>query len=62
LGGSSNDYDLFLLDPAGTTVIASSINIQSGTQDPYEQINTAGTGFRIVIVKKTGAADRFLWS
>src|SRR6266542_1036743 len=60
LGNSSNDYDLFLLDPAGTSVVASSINIQSGTQDPYEQINTAGTGFRIVIVKKTGVADRFL--
>jgi hypothetical protein len=60
LGGSSNDYDLFLLDPAGTSVVSSSINIQNGTQDPYEQINSAGTGFRLVIVKKTGAADRFL--
>ncbi len=60
LGGSSNDYDLFLLNAAGTAVVASSINIQNGTQDPYEQINTAGFGFRLVIVKKTGAADRFL--
>jgi hypothetical protein len=60
LGGSSNDYDLFLLTPDGTSVIASSTNIQNGTQDPYEQINFAGFGFRLVIVKKTGAADRFL--
>jgi hypothetical protein len=36
LGGSSNDYDLFRLNSAGTAVIASSTNIQNGTQDPYE--------------------------
>jgi hypothetical protein len=60
LGGSSNDYDLFRLNPAGTAVAASSTNIQSGTQDPYEQVSQATLGSRIVIVKKTGAADRFL--
>src|SRR5262245_40750081 len=60
LGGSSNDYDLFRLNPAGTAVAASSTNIQNGTQDPYEQVSQATLGSRIVIVKKTGAADRFL--
>src|SRR5262249_10697746 len=68
LGGSSNDYDLFLLNADGTAVIASSTNIQNGTQDPYEQISRDQdrgdppfpAGSRIVIVKKTGAADRFL--
>jgi Subtilase family len=60
LGGSSNDYDLFLLNAAGTAIIASSTNIQNGTQDPYEQIGPPPAGSRIVIVKKTGAADRFL--
>jgi hypothetical protein len=68
LGGSSNDYDLFLLSADGTTVIARSTNIQNGTGDPYEQIsrNQDGgelpfpAGSRIVIVKKTGAAGRFL--
>jgi hypothetical protein len=60
LGGSSNDYDLFRLNPAGTAVAASSTNIQNGTQDPYEQVSQATAGSRIVIVKKTGAADRFL--
>ena len=59
LGGSSNDYDLFILNPAGTAVAASSTNIQNGTQDPYEQTGQA-TNFRIVVVKKNGAADRFL--
>jgi hypothetical protein len=60
LGGSSNDYDLFRLSADGTTVVASSTNIQNGTQDPYEQVSQAAPGPRIVIVKKTGAADRFL--
>jgi hypothetical protein len=60
LGGSSNDYDLFRLSADGTTVTASSTNIQNGSQDPYEQIGSSTAGSRIVIVKKTGAADRFL--
>jgi Subtilase family len=60
LGGSSNDYDLFRLSADGTTVTASSTNTQNGTQDPYEQIGPSTAGSRFVIVKKTGAADRFL--
>ena len=59
LGASSNDYDLFRLNSTGTTVQASSTNIQSGTQDPYEQV-TQAAGSRIVIVKKPTAANRFL--
>ncbi len=59
LGGSTNDYDLFVLDSTGTSVLASSTNIQTGTQDPYEQ--TFGfTDLRVVVLKKTGAANRFL--
>ncbi len=62
LGGSNNDYDLFRLNSTGTTVKASSTNVQSGTQDPYEQISSgnAASGDRIVVVRKTGAAGRFL--
>jgi hypothetical protein len=59
LGASSNDYDLFRLNSTGTVVQSSSTNIQSGTQDPYEQV-TQATGSRLVIVKKAAAADRFL--
>src|SRR5262249_49153700 len=33
LGGSSNDYDFFLLDSTLSTVLASSTNTQSGSQD-----------------------------
>ena len=60
LGGSANDYDLFRLNAAGTAVAASSTNIQNGTQDPIELISQSTVNPRIVIVKKAGAADRFL--
>jgi hypothetical protein len=65
LGGSSNDYDLFRLNAAGTTVLASSTNIQTGIQDPYEQVTSGGASpaavnQRLVIVKKAAAAGRFL--
>ena len=62
LGGSGNDYDLFRLNAAGTIVMAAATNIQSGTQDPYEQISgaTNAAGQRIVIVKKAAGAGRFL--
>lgn len=60
LGGSTNDYDLFRLDGAGATVQAASTNVQNGTQDPFEQISTTSSGTRLVIVKRSGAADRFL--
>jgi hypothetical protein len=60
LGGSNNDYDLFILAPDGTSVVSSSTNVQNGTQDPYEEVFFAPIGFRIVILQKTGAANRFL--
>jgi Subtilase family/Bacterial Ig domain len=60
IGGSANDYDLFILNAAGTTVLASSTNGQDGNDDPIELINaTGGAGLRMVIVKFSGAA-RFL--
>ncbi len=60
LGGSDNDYDLFILDSNGTTVLRSSTNPQTGSQDPYEFIGTLLNGERIVVVQNTGAANRFL--
>jgi Subtilase family len=61
LGGSTNDYDLFVLNNAGTAVSVSSTNVQTGTQDPYEQVNTNNTtNRRVVIRQKAGAANRFL--
>ena len=36
LGGSTNDYDMFILNSAGTAVTCAATSVQSGTQDPYE--------------------------
>jgi hypothetical protein len=58
LGASSNDYDLFVLNTTGTAVVSSSTNVQSGTQDPFEQVAAIAANNRIVVFKKTGAADR----
>ncbi len=60
-GASSNDYDLFLVNSAGT-VKSSSTNVQSGTQNPYEQITpkTLVKGDRLVVFKTTAAAVRAL--
>jgi subtilisin-like proprotein convertase family protein len=55
LGKSGNDYDVYVLDPAGN-VVASSSNVQNGNDDPYESIGTLGAGDRIVVVKFAGAA------
>jgi hypothetical protein len=60
LGGSANDYDLFLLDPTGTTIVASSTGTQNGTQNPYESVGGVTNGCRIVIVKHSAAAALFL--
>src|SRR5215475_6491111 len=66
LNASNNDYDLFILNAALTTVIASSTNTQSGSQDPFENINNNAmtpvfsAGDRVVILRNTGAATRAL--
>jgi hypothetical protein len=58
LGGSTNDYDLFVLNSTGTAVTAFSASSQTGTQDPYEAVASSGgfaAGSRIVIVQRSGA-------
>ena len=68
LGGSNNDYDLFILNSTLTSVIASSTNTQNGSQDPVEEVAntdmpnppTFTTGDRVVILRKNGAATRAL--
>jgi T5SS/PEP-CTERM-associated repeat protein len=60
LGASTNDYDLFVLDSTGTTVLGASTTTQNGTQDPYESVSTNFSyGSRVVIVKYSGD-NRFL--
>lgn len=61
LGGSNNDYDLYLLNSTGASVLGASTNIQNGTQDPVELIGSANVinNNRLVVFQKTGAANRF---
>ncbi len=59
LGASSNDYDLFVVNSAGTAIVDSSTNIQAGTEDPFEAVSQAN-GDHLVIFKKTVAAGRYL--
>ncbi len=58
-GASGNDYDLFVVSSGGI-VKGSSTNIQSGTQNPYEQapIGAFAAGDRLVVFKTTTAAIR----
>lgn len=64
LGGSSNDYDLVLLDANGD-IISISTDFQNGDDDPYESIvgtaaeNMNTTGWQIVVLKYSGE-DRFI--
>jgi subtilisin-like proprotein convertase family protein len=61
LGASTNDYDLYLLDGSGN-VISASQNFQTGTQDPFERVNTSAFGghnLRLAIVKFKGE-NRYL--
>lgn len=59
-GRSDNDYDLFVLDESMTEILEFSTNVQDGDDDPYEEADKAFSGEHIVIVKRAGAADRFL--
>jgi subtilisin family serine protease len=59
LGGSTNGYDLFVVNAAGQ-VINSSTTSQTGTQDPYQSIPQIHQGESVVIVKTGAAEPRFL--
>ncbi|MGH7951388.1 MAG: S8 family serine peptidase [Limisphaerales bacterium] len=59
LGGANDDYDLFVMDPTGTKLIASSNDYQTGTQDPYEECDGIDVDDRIIIIKYSGSR-RFL--
>jgi hypothetical protein len=59
LGASTNDYDVYVLDSTLSSVVASSTDSQTGTQNPYEHVDTLSSGENIVIVKYSGTG-RFL--
>ena len=60
--GSTNDYDLFILNSTGTTVKCASVGASTGTQDPLEycypgeNYTSAASGDRILIAKASGAS------
>ena len=60
LGGSANDYDLYILDAAGN-VVASSEDAQTGSENPFEiaTVPSSGSGYKLAVVKYSGA-NRFL--
>lgn len=60
LGASGNDYDIFIMDEALTTVVAASTNIQDGDDDPIEFLASVVPGYRIVVFKAEGAQRRAL--
>lgn len=60
-GSAANDYDLYLLNPSLTQIVALSNATQNGTGNPFEQIdvefNPVGYG---LVIAKSGGANRFL--
>ncbi|GGR36123.1 hypothetical protein GCM10010168_63170 [Actinoplanes ianthinogenes] len=56
LGGSANDYDLYLLDAAGN-VTDFSQDVQDGNDDPWEALRTdpLAVNQRLAVVKYSGA-------
>jgi subtilisin family serine protease len=61
LGGSTNDYDVFIVNAAGTTLKGFSAAVQNGTQDPVEFVqlpasgaNAAAANDRVVVVLFSG--------
>ena len=58
-GASTNDYDLYVLDSTGATVVSASTTVQNGSQDPYEIVYPPMVGERVVVVLATGT-NRFL--
>ncbi|MEN8159794.1 MAG: S8 family serine peptidase [Myxococcota bacterium] len=60
--GSSNDYDLYLVNKPGTVIFGAGTDVQDGDDDPYEQIGVFGnnTGRNLLIVRASGAANRYL--
>ena len=55
LGGSGNDYDLYIMDSSGSQILDSSTNVQNGNDDPVEITGPAFTGERIVVALFSGA-------
>jgi hypothetical protein len=63
LGGSGNDYDLYLTNKPGNMIVAVATDVQDGDDDPYELIPSIGFNDErrnLVITRASGAAGRYL--
>ena len=62
LGGSANDYDLYLTNKSGKVITAASTDVQDGNDDPYEEIGSFSNdaGKNLLIGRGSGAAVRYL--
>lgn len=60
-GASANNYDMYLVQQSTGRVVASSVDVQNGTQDPSETIDYVNRGaadrFLIVVQNVRGAAQ-----
>ena len=59
LGGSGNDYDLYVLNAAQTTIFDAGANTQDGNDDPIEFVAQSFTNENLVVAKFSGA-DRHI--
>ncbi len=57
---ASNEYDLYILNAAGTSVVTASTDVEDGTEAAYESVEGVHPGERIVVWKKDAAAARYL--
>lgn len=61
LGASSDDYDLFVLDPTASFLVAVSDDVQSGTQDPFEEVpGYANATNNLIAIYRYSGESRFL--
>lgn len=56
LGSSANDYDFYILNSAGTSIIDASTDVQDGNDNPYEEVFSTvySAGARVVVVLFSG--------
>jgi len=63
-GTSGNDYDLYITDITGATIYSSSMNLQTGTQDPYEDAGVTNSGgspaYAYIVIRKWWGSDKYL--
>lgn len=56
-GAATNDYDLFVLDKTGNSMVGSATDIQSGASNPFEEISGVffSVSNRVVITRASGS-------